>query len=177
MQAVATRYAKALLDLGKEQGSLEEIHKDMMSLEEAMANRDLQLLVKSPIIKAHKKISVFKALFGDSFNKVTSGFIELVTKKGRETILPDMTTAFIDQYNKLKEVTGVKLITASPITDAALDAIKKSLLESSSTEKAVDIVAEVNPDLIGGFILQMGDKLYDASVAHKLEQIKKKFSE
>lgn len=176
-ERVAVRYAKSLIDLGAEQNLIEDFHKDMTSLKEALKNRDLQLLVKSPIIKADKKMAIFKELFGSSFNKVTMSFIDIVTKKGREVILPEVTNAFLDQYQKMKNVTGVKLTTASKLNDGALEEIKKALLSSDATDKNVEIETEVNPDLIGGFVLQMGDKLYDASVAYKLDQIKRKFTD
>ncbi len=176
-ERVAVRYAKSLIDLGQEQNILEDFHRDMVSLKEALKNRDLQLLVKSPIINADKKMAIFKELFGSSFSKVTMSFFDIVTKKGREVILPEVTTAFLDQYKKIKNVTAVKLTTATELNDGVMAEIKKALLSSDATDKNVDIETEVNPELIGGFVLQMGDKLYDASVAFKLDQIKRKFTD
>ncbi len=176
-ERVAVRYAKSLIDLGQEQGVLDVIHDDMMNLKEALTNRDLQLLVKSPIIKSDKKISVFRKLFGESYNKITMAFFEILTKKSRENILPEIAKAFISQYKKLKHVSMVKLTTASPLGDAALAEIKSTLLSSKETDEKVEIETAVDPNLIGGFVLELGDKLYDASVAYKLDQIKRKFSE
>jgi len=127
-ERVAVRYAKSLIDLGVEQNVLEDFHKDMTSLQEALTNRDLRLLVKSPIIKADKKIAIFKEIFGGSSHKATMAFYDIVMKKGRESILPEVATAFMHQYKKLKHVTGVKLTTATPLNDEALQAIKKTLL-------------------------------------------------
>ena len=177
VQRIAYRYAKALIDLGVDQKNLDVLHKDMGVIKEALKNKDLRLLVKSPIIKPSKKISIFKEIFGGNVDKVTMAYLEIVTKKGREVILPELTSAFDQQYKKLQKVTAVKLTTASPITEQALAEIKKNLLASDVTDKEVDIDTAVNPDLIGGFVLQMGDKLYDASVAHQLEQVKKKFAD
>lgn len=175
-ERVAVRYAKSLIDLGKDQGVLEDLHSDMLNLKEALKNRDLYLLVKSPIIKANKKISIFKKLFGDSYNKVTMAFFEIIMKKSRENILPEITTAFIDQYKKLNHITAVKLTTANALGDGVLNEIKEALLKSADTDKKVEIETAVDPDLIGGFVIEMGDKLYDASVAYKLDQIKRKFT-
>ena len=97
-ERVAVRYAKSLINLGQEQGVLDVIYDDMTNLQEALTNRDLKLLVKSPIIKSDKKISVFRKLFGDSYNKITMAFFEILTKKSRENILPEITKAFISQY-------------------------------------------------------------------------------
>ena len=174
-ERVAVRYAKSLIDLGKDQGVLEDLHEDMLNLKEALKNRDLHLLVKSPIIKANKKIAIFKKLFGDSYNKVTRTFFEIIMKKSRENILPEITTAFIDQYKKLKHISAVKLTTASALGDGVLDEIKNALLQSTDTDEKVEIETVVDPDLIGGFVVELGDKLYDASVAYKLDQIKRRF--
>ena len=116
IQRVAYRYAKALLDLGIEQNNLEVLNKDMGIIRDALKNKDLRLLVKSPIIKPTKKIAIFKEIFGGSVDKVTMTYLEIVTKKGRENLLPDLTVAFDEQYKKLNEVTGVKLTTASPMS-------------------------------------------------------------
>jgi len=175
-QRIATRYAKSLINLGVETEVLETLNTDISVVKEALENRDLYLLVKSPIIKADKKIAIFKEIFGSSFNKVTMMFLELITKKGREIYLPEIATAFFEQYKKLKHVTAVKLITASPMSEEVLARIKSTLLDSTSTDQNVELETEVDPELIGGFVIQMDDKLYDASVVYKLEQIKQKFT-
>ncbi len=177
VQRVAYRYAKSLLDIAVDQNNLEAINNDMSVIKEALNNKDLRLLVKSPIIKPTKKIAIFKEIFGGSVDKVTMAFLEIVTKKGRENILLDLTTAFDEQYKKLQHVTGVKLTTAAPISDADLAEIKSNLLKSTATDEAVEVETAVDADLIGGFVLEMGDKMYNASVAYQLEQVKKKFSD
>ena len=176
-QRIATRYAKSLVDLGVEIDCLDELQRDILSLKEALTNRDLYLLTKSPIIKPDKKISIFKEVFGSSFNKVTMAFFDIITRKGREVILPEMTTAFLEQYQKLKKVTSVKLTTAAVVSEDSLERIKKVLLASEVTDEKVEIEADIDEQLIGGFVLKMGDKLYDASVAYKLDQIKKIFTD
>lgn len=177
IERVAHRYAKSLIDIGVDQNNLETISNDMSVIKKALDNKDLRLLVKSPIIKPSKKIVIFKEIFGSSVDKVTMAFLEIVTRKGREPILLDLTSAFEEQYQKLKEVTGVKITTADPLSDSALAEIKKNLLGSSATEKAVEVETAVDPSLIGGFVLELGDKLYDASVLHQLEQVRKKFAD
>jgi len=172
---IATRYAKSILDLGVEQNTLEDIYKDMVTLKEAMSNRDFKLFVKSPIIKASKKQSVFKAIFGDNLSKTTSLFFDLLAKKGRESAMPEIATSFLQQYKKYNKVSEIKLTTASALSESALNTIKSALLESDATDQKVEITTDVNPDLIGGFVIEMEDKLYDASIAHKLRSVKKQF--
>ncbi len=176
-ERAAVRYAKSLIDLGVDKNVLEDLNRDMNSLTEALENRDLRLLVKSPIINGDKKLAIFKEIFGNSASEVTMTFYELVMKKGREVILPEVAKAFTEQYKKLKHITGVRLTTATPLNEATLNEIKAALLGSSHTDTAVDIETIVDPNIIGGFVVEMGDKLYDASVAYKLDQIKRKFSD
>lgn len=172
---IANRYAKSILDLGIEQNSLDDIYKDMVLLQEALSNRDFKLFVKSPIIKGSKKQSVFKALFGDSLSNTTNLFFNLLAKKGRESELPEIATSFLHLYKKYKKVSEIKLTTAKALSESALNTIKAALLQSDATDQKVEITTEVNPDLIGGFVIEMEDKLYDASIAHKLRGIRKEF--
>lgn len=172
---VAPRYAKSLLDLGIEQNNLESLFEDMKTLRSALDNRDLYLLTKSPIIMPDKKISIFQSIFGEQFNKVSMAFIRIITKKGREKLLLDIAETFINQYKSYNKITPVKLTTASQINDEALQSIKDALKSSVVTDEKVELETSVDPELIGGFVIEIEDKLYDASVAHKLEEIRKKF--
>ena len=173
---VASRYAKSLLDLGVEENIEDTLFEDIQMFQNALNNRDLYLLVKSPIIKADKKMSVLQTVFGESLNKVTMSFFDIITRKGREAHLPEIAESFVKLYKKYKHITEVKLTTATPVSDEALNKIKAALLSSTVTDEKVEIETAVDPELIGGFVIEMDDKLYDASVAHKLEQVKKQFS-
>ena len=173
---IATRYAKSLLDLAVEQDVLSTVNSDIASFIKMTENKDLYLLLKSPIINATKKEAIFKVLFGDKFNKLTNAFLTIVLKKGRETYLPEIAKEFINQYKVLIGLTTVKLTTATPMDAANLAEIKKRLISSSETAKDVEIITNVDKDIIGGFVIQIGDKLYDNSIAYKLKQIRQSVS-
>lgn len=172
---VAGRYAKSLLDLGIEQQIEDNLFEDISSFKSALESRDLYLLIKSPIIKADKKINILKSVFGESYNNVTLSFFDILTRKSREKMLPEIAESFIRQYKKYKRISTVKLTTAVEITEDALNKIKAALLDSDVTDQKVELETEVDPNLIGGFVIELEDKLYDASVAHKLDQVKKQF--
>jgi F-type H+-transporting ATPase subunit delta len=173
---IASRYAKSLLDLAKESNNLEVVFGDMQSLEKAVENRDLYLMLKSPIINTKKKKDIATKIFGASFDKMSSAFIDLIIAKGREAYLPEIATEFVAQYNAYKSISSATLTSATPLTEAALASIKAKLMESNITNETVDITTKVDPNILGGFIIEIGDKLYDASVAHKLETLKKQFA-
>ena len=172
---VAGRYAKSLIDLAVERGNLQSVVGDMESLNQAMKNRDLYLMLKSPIINADKKESIMKILFGETFDDVTMAFINICITKNREDILPEIAADFIAEYKKMQGITTIKVTTAAPLSKEALETLRTKLIDSSMTAKNVEIETIVNPDLIGGYVIEFGDKLYDASVAHKLESLKKEF--
>ena len=174
---IASRYAKSILDLGIEQNALDSLYNDMVALNEAMSNREFKMFVKSPIIKADKKQSVFNEVFGDSIGELSKTFFSILTRKGREAFLPEIVESFLHQYKKHNHITEVKLTTATALGADAVEAINKALMDSAVTDDKVEIETAVDPELIGGFVIEMDNRLYDASVAHKLEQVKKNFQD
>jgi len=175
-QRIASRYAKSLLDLARESNNLDAVYSDMTSLQEAVKNRDLYLMLKSPIINAKKKTDIVQKIFGESFDKMSNGFLNIIISKGRESYLPEIAREFIVQYNEFKSISTAVLTSATPLSEASLNSIKAKLLASNITNESVEIETKVDPNILGGFIIEIGDKLYDASVAHKLETLKKQFT-
>lgn len=173
---IASRYAKSLMDLALEQGTLDRILTDVNSLQASMSNRELFLMLKSPIINAGKKKDILKAIFGSSFDKVTMTFMDIVVGKGRESILPEIADEFMELYRQHKKITTAKVTSAQPLSDNALAKIKAKLSASSLTSSEVAIETAVDPSLIGGFVIEIGDKLYDSSIAHKLNLARKEFT-
>jgi F-type H+-transporting ATPase subunit delta len=172
---LASRYAKSLVDLALEKGELEKVFADMQWLQQVIrGSRDFANLLRSPIIKADKKEKIVEAIIGKQVANITSLFIRLLITKGRESNLPEIIVAFISQYKEHMHIHPVKLTTATPINEnlkkVFIDQIKKT-----STMQNIELETVVNEDLIGGFILEAGDKLIDASVAYDLRQIARQF--
>lgn len=166
----APRYSQALLDLAIEQGKLDAISADMKYLAEVCNdNHELELMLESPVVRADKKIAVLNAVF-DQFDTVTKAYLELIVKNGREGILPQIAASFDAQLKEYKGIVPVKLISAKPL-DAG---VKKNILSKieGSVKGTLEVTEEINPDLIGGFIVRMGDTQIDASVASQLGQLK-----
>lgn len=174
---LASRYAQSLLDLAIEQNALDSTLNDIQLLESIChSSRDFVNVLRSPIIKADKKNAIINAVVGSNITPLTKAFITLLTNKGREEYLVEIVSAYIRLYKELKKIKTVRLTTAAPVNDVVKNAILQKLL-GSMPENSVDLKVEVNPDLIGGFVLQMDDKLYDASVRHDLNEIKSQFTE
>ena len=176
VERIATRYSKSLVDLAVEQNKLEDVNSDMKYIKAVCGNPDFKSLIKSPVIQPSKKADVFKALFSPKVSDLTNKFLDIVLKKGRESYLPDMVREFDIQYKKIKHVSSVTLTTAEPLSQAAVDRILAKINASKSTDDNIELDVKVDPSLIGGFILRYDDKLYDTSVKHKLEQLKKEFN-
>jgi F-type H+-transporting ATPase subunit delta len=173
---IATRYAKSLLDLAVEQGRLDAVQTDMVSIREIVKNPDLHSMLKSPTIPAEKKSAVMNALFAGKVDTLTLKYLDLLVNKGRESYLSEIAAEFNEQYKTLKKTTSVRVTTAAPITDELMAEIKSKILASGATSINLDIETKIDPALIGGFVLEFDNKRYDASVAYKLEQLKAQFT-
>lgn len=172
---IAARYAKSLIELANEQNKLEPITEDVRSLKAALENRDLYLLMKSPVVSTDKKKQIFKALFEGKVDELTLAFMNILANKSREAYVPEVMNEYMSQYKALKHISTVKLTTAAELDDKATAQIQQKLEQSQSTDEHVELVTAVDPDLIGGFVLEFEDKIYDASVAHKLKELKRDF--
>lgn len=174
---LASRYAKSILDLSIEQDQLDAVLKDMQYLNAVVSeSRDFQLLLQSPIIKADKKKSIIDEVLSSKVSDLTMKFIHLMISKGRESNLTEIATAFQNQYNDLKMIKEVSVTTAVPMNEEVSAIVSRKAAELAPG-KTVAIKEIVNPDIIGGFIIEIDDKLYDASVRKELNEIRKQFSQ
>lgn len=175
VQRIASRYAKSLIDLAQERGKLDRVLEDVQSFREVAKNRDFALLLKSPVVKADTKERVFNQLFSGKYDEITMAFLRILLRKGREAQLIEIADEYSLQYKVINHITTVKLTTAAPMSEATVKAIHAKLVGSNTTDQNVELVTAVDPDIIGGFVIEFADRLYDASVAHKLDQMKKNF--
>ena len=177
VQRIASRYAKSLVDLAVEQQKLERVTEDVRSFKELVENRDFYLLLKSPVVPASKKTTIVDLLLKDKYDALTMAFLRILIAKGREAYLPEIAVEFIELYKKYNRISTVKLTTASPVGASVVDEIRQVLVSSSLTKDNIDLELAVDPDIIGGFVLAFDDKIYDASIAEKLEKLRRGFVE
>ena len=172
---LAGRYAKSLLGLSLERGELETVYADMLWLKSVCDNsREFVNLLRSPIIKADKKEKILGAVIGGKVSALTTAFINLLVTKNRESHMPEIITAFIGQYKEYKNIHIIKLTTAVPLTDDLKSQIIARVKDSSDMQN-IELETNVDENLIGGFVLQAGDKLVDASIAYDLKHIARQF--
>jgi F-type H+-transporting ATPase subunit delta len=168
---LASRYSKSLLQLAQERNALETVYTEVLGIHALTSgSKELRLLLKSPIITPDKKLAVLKKLFDGKVSELTYKFLELLVKKGRESYIPEITSAFIDQYKTLKKITTVTLTSATKLDSATVDNIVNAL-KAQAGITSVDLKEVIDENLIGGFVLQYGDKQIDASIQRSLQQL------
>jgi F-type H+-transporting ATPase subunit delta len=172
---LASRYAKSLIGLSVERKELEAVYADMKLVAGVCSeNKDLSVLLKSPIVKTDKKVKILEQIFAGKLAATSHAFIKIITEKKREQYLQNIAQAFIEQYKEHKNI-----ITANVKTTFKLDEkLKTSILElvKSGTNSQVELNEEIDKNIVGGFILRIGDKQVDASIQNKLHNLKKSFS-
>ena len=172
---LAGRYAKSLLDLAAEQNLIEAVYADMKWLNSVCkSNPDFTAVLSSPIIKADKKEAIINAVTQSRVSVLTTAFIQLLVKKTREANLPEIVNAYIDQYNTLNNIQKVKITTAAPLTDTLREEIMTNVKAAMPT-KTFEIESAIKDELIGGFIVETGGQLVDASILRDLKDIQKQF--
>ncbi|MDB5263960.1 MAG: synthase subunit delta [Adhaeribacter sp.] len=173
---VASRYAKSMLDLALEQGILEQVQQDMALFAKTVKeNRDFDLFLSNPIINHGKKLAILKSLFTGKVSDLTLKFYLLITQKNREAILASVATEFEKQYNAYKGIAIAHVTTAVPLTPELRSQIGQKV--SQETGKTIQLRENVDPTLIGGMVLRIGDNQLDGSIRTNLRNLRNKFKE
>ena len=172
---LSSRYAKSLLSLVVEQNKLEDTLSDMKRIVSVCSeNKDLSLLLKSPIVKTDKKMSILSEIFSKSVSDVTMSFIYIITSKKREMYLEGIAESFISLYKVHNNIETVTLTTAVPIDENTKSEILSYIKKHGKTD--VELTETIDEDILGGMILKMGDKQLDASVIRDIKELKKTFN-
>jgi F-type H+-transporting ATPase subunit delta len=172
-----SRYVKSLLDLSVEQNVLEQVHNDMLLFSKVVnENRSFSLMLKSPVIKHDTKRDVMEGLFKTKVNKLTLAFLDIITRKNREPLLPAIAREFHNSYNEYKGIRKATITTAVPL-DSKLRTEFENMVKKYSDKKQVELVEKIDKDMIGGFVLNIADRQIDASIKNKLKALKVNFSQ
>lgn len=174
---VASRYAKSILELSIEKGQLEGIYEDFKNLAAmGKSNRELALILSNPVLTSDKKLKVLKALFSKSCNPITTSFFEIVSRKNRESVLLNIASEFVAQYNRYKSIQVAEVSTTTPLTESQRNQLINLVKEISGMSE-VRLEEKINPSLIGGFVLKVNDRQLDESLSSKLKALKVQFSQ
>jgi len=174
----ASRYVKSLLGLAVEKGALEQVHNDMLLFSKVCEeNSAFALMLKNPIIKHDKKRDILTKIFQGKVHALTLAIFDIITRKNREPLLPAIAREFHLAYNEFNGIGRATLITATPVVDAELRAKFESMVKQISGRSQIELIEKVDQEMIGGFVLNVGDRRIDASIKNKLKALKVKFAQ
>ncbi len=171
----AIRYAKAILQNANENNTEAVVFGDMQSVYKTIEDsRELQAVLQSPIIKANdKKEALLKIFNGQS--EATHSLINILVENKRTSLLSKVAKSYVDIYNDQQGVKVATVVTAVPLSSELEDKIMAKVKELTGSEK-VTLNSEIDPAIIGGFILRVGDIQYNASISNQLGNLKREFS-
>jgi F-type H+-transporting ATPase subunit delta len=173
---VAARYAKSLIELAEEKGVLNEINDDIQLFQHTCeGSMDLKLMLRNPIISREAKLNVLRRIFEGRVNRITLAFFEILTKKQRESLLYVIAKEFHAQYNEKMQIESAVVTTPFELTEELRTALREEAERIAG--RRVELKEKINPELIGGFVLQVRDRQIDTSIHSRLVELRVKFSE
>ena len=170
----ALRYAKAILNLAKETNNDSLVNDNMKFIAETIADSsDLKRMLKSPVVKAAEKHKVLLALFGDKVNTIVKGLFNLLEENKRMMMLEAIAKQYALIYDYDKRIQVAKVTTAVVLTKELEEKIQAKIVEITGNSAGIENI--VNPNIIGGFILRVGDVQYDASISNQFNELRREF--
>ncbi|SOE20376.1 ATP synthase F1 subcomplex delta subunit [Spirosomataceae bacterium TFI 002] len=168
---VAYRYAKALIDFAIEQKVVEEVSADMTYfLDVCKADREFMAVMANPIVRHDDKSKILNKIFKNNVNKVTFSIFDVLTRKNREKLIYPIAIEFNKLYNELNKIEIATVISVEELTDDQRSEFLK--IVKDATGKTVKLVEKIDANLIGGYVLKVGDTQIDTSIRKRLNELK-----
>lgn len=172
---VAKRYAKGYMDFLTDSGKEEILMEEMLQLRDLIqSSRELKNFFASPVIDFKRKTQIMENVL-EAFSIETKTFLSLIIKQGRSEAIGAIAHEFVQLYKTKNGIKDVKITSAQELQEHQIEAILSKAKEFLPENTKFEVVSKVNPELIGGFILRLDDKQYDASLKTKMNNIKKEF--
>lgn len=169
---ISIRYAKALLFSAKEAKVEEKVYSEMVTLESAFAQIDLlKQAMTNPTLTKEEKIKLINSVFNNKASKLTQSFITLVVNNSREDYFHRIALSYQDLYRKDKNIVVTHLTTAIEADEKIKSQIIKSVEKQENSK--VELRTSINPEIIGGYILDVDGKRLDASIIRQLSKLYK----
>lgn len=170
----AIRYAKAVLSLATDQKSADAVNSDMKLITNTIAqSEDLNQMLQSPVVKSSDKKTVLSKVFNNT-NVATVNLIDTLISNKRLTLLNDVAVSYNNLYDQMKGTQVASVTTAVPLTDDLRTKVLAKVKELTGKEAEVKNI--IDESILGGFILRVGDIQYNASIANKLNKLKREFT-
>ncbi|MDU8884620.1 ATP synthase F1 subunit delta [Yeosuana sp. MJ-SS3] len=173
-ERAAIRYAKAVLSLANKDNKAEAVNNDMKLIVETLAkNEDLHNVLQSPVVRSSVKKSIVLSVFSD-IKPNTSNLIDTLITNKRISILSNVASKYIQIYNELRGSQVATVTTAVEITADLKEVVLHKVREL--TGKKVELKNVIDKDILGGFILRVGDIQYNASISSQLNKLRREFT-
>ena len=167
---ISVRYARALLKSATDAKIETDVYKEMQTLAKSYAEvPQLRFTIDNPMLSKDKKEALLLTAVGQKPSDLTKAFVQLVLKEDRESVMQFIANSYVTLYRQQKNVIRGRLITAAAVSSATEQKMRQMV--ESKTNGTVEFETEVNPDIIGGFILEYDTYRMDASVKSKLNSI------
>ena len=172
---LASRYAKALFELARQQGEIDTVNQDLALVKSVIKeNHELKAVIESPIIFHDKKNNIFKDIFNGKISDTTFGFLSLIIKKKREPALTSICDEYLALYNIHHNIKIAHVLTAAPMTPELTERLRK-LLEDD-THSTIQFQTAVDENIIGGLMVMIDGYLFDASLLSSIRKLRAEFS-
>ena len=174
---IGYRYAKSLFSLAQEEKIVNEVKEDMTLLRDTCEeSKELRNFLQSPLISLSKKRDTLQTLFkGKLKTDFSLNLVDLLARKGREKYLFHTAQAFLDLYDEEFNISRGVLTSAVKLPKAMVEEIRDKM--ESHLKETLILTEEVDPELIGGYKIQVGDQLFDGSVLSSLRKLKRDFQD
>ena len=167
---ISVRYARALLKCSVDAKLEDKVYSEMQTMAQSFASvPELKFTIDNPMLSKENKAKLLTAAAGGEISELTRSFINLVLKEDREGVMQFMANSYITLYRKQKNIIRGKLTTAAAVTPAVEQKMRQ--LVENNTNGTVEFETEIDPDIIGGFVLEYDTYRMDASVKAKLNTI------
>lgn len=169
---IPRRYAKALYKFALEHGSTQAVYDEMKDVIASFRNNPrLAKVLSNPFVGNQEKFELLKAAAGSRVEDDYLGFVKLILEQRREEYALQMALAYRDLYRKANKISQVKIITAVKLPEAEMKKLR-DLVANSFKDTTLEFSEQINPDIIGGFIIDVDDSRMDASLSNELEQLR-----
>lgn len=169
--AIARRYASAFFTLAQEQGKLDDYEQELLAvINTVKANEDLNRALANQLLGADVKKDIVDQVFTGNVSDTTVDFLKVILDKLREAYLNDIYNEFVVLANQARNIRDAEVASAQELSPADLENLKVKL--GKMTGKTIRLTTKVDPTLVGGMVVRLGDKVIDGTVTKRLELLK-----
>ncbi len=170
----ALRYAKAVLNLAKDSNKEAEVNTSMLSIVATISeSKDLALVLSSPIVKVDQKVKALTVIFSESIDQISLGLIGLLAENKRLPLLALVAAQYSILFDHDKLIDVARVTTAVPLTAELNKKVLAKVKELTGNDATIENI--VDEDILGGFILRVGDIQYDSSISNNFNELRRQF--